>query len=36
MTEAIVDVRGCDFKNIDLRGKVLSGVLMQVRAQHGC
>ena len=30
MTEAIVDIRGCDFTNLNLSGKVLSGVLMQV------
>lgn len=30
MTEAIVDIRGCDYSNKDLSGKVLSGVLMQV------
>mgnify|MGYP006973273435 CR=1 FL=1 len=31
MTEALVDIRNCDFSNLDLSGKVLSGVLMQVR-----
>lgn len=30
MTEALVDIRGCDYSNKDLSGKVLSGVLMQV------
>eukprot|EP00877_Chromochloris_zofingiensis_P007834 jgi/Chrzof1/3303/Cz12g20070.t1 len=29
MVEAIVDVRGCDFSNMDLSGKVFSGVFLQ-------
>uniref|UniRef100_A0A7S3QW89 Pentapeptide repeat-containing protein n=1 Tax=Dunaliella tertiolecta TaxID=3047 RepID=A0A7S3QW89_DUNTE len=29
MEEAVVDVRGCSFKGMDLRNKVLSGVIMQ-------
>uniref|UniRef100_A0A383WPB0 Pentapeptide repeat-containing protein n=1 Tax=Tetradesmus obliquus TaxID=3088 RepID=A0A383WPB0_TETOB len=29
MTEAIVDVRGCDFSNQDLSGKVFSAVMLQ-------
>ncbi len=28
--QAVVDIRGCDYSNLDLRGKVLSGVKMQV------
>ena len=35
MTEAIVDIRGCDFANLNLSGKVLSGVLMQVGEAPG-
>ena len=33
MTEATVDIRECDFSNLDLSGKVLSGVRMQVRGE---
>jgi uncharacterized protein YjbI with pentapeptide repeats len=29
MVEAIVDIRGCDFSNTDLSGKVFSGVMLQ-------
>lgn len=29
MAEAVVDIRGCDYSNLDLKGKVLSGVKMQ-------
>lgn len=29
MDEAFVDVRGCDYSNIDLTKKVFSGVLMR-------
>jgi hypothetical protein len=28
--QAVVDIRGCDYSNLDLKGKVLSGVKMQV------
>jgi hypothetical protein len=31
MEEAIVDIRRCDFSNLDLSGKVMSGVQLQVR-----
>ena len=34
MTEALVDIRNCDFSNMDLSGKVLSGVLMQVGSEE--
>ncbi|GFH12607.1 uncharacterized protein HaLaN_08322 [Haematococcus lacustris] len=29
MTEALVDVRGCDFSGLDLRKKVMSGVILE-------
>lgn len=35
MTEANVDIRGCDFSNLDLSKKVFSGVMMQRTDLHG-